>query len=349
MIPRGTKRRTRVAIQRNIAIAIAIAMAFTEQEPQQLGGLALPLAAPAVPDVGDAVERAERDGVSDVGGDLVAAAAHQIEERGDGVLLGAHGGGGGEVEKVGEDAEGGGLAEGVGGVGGGGDLRDDGGGVLDDAEPAVLNEEGEKRGNDAEVYHGGAVERVKGDGEESLERVLDGARRGGHVAAEDVDERVDDLALGPDEGAVLVHGGEEAVNGGGCRLDGGGGGSRVVVRDHVRDGVEDATCRHEGFLLGYGEVEECGCGVLLGGVGGGVEGLCDVGDCACVGDYGSGFGVLLRHEAELAEGVHAGCFGDGAELRDQAADGAALRLHCEGGSDFGGGGKSALQGRVWLC
>ena len=135
------------------------------------------------------------------------------------------------------------------------------------------------------------------------------------MAAEDVDEGVDNLALGPDDGAVGVHGGEEAVDGGGGGLDRRGGGGGVVVRDHVSDGVEDATCRHEGLLLGDAEVQECGSGVFLGGVRRAIEGFCDEGDCAGVGDVGAGFGGLFGPEAEVGEGVDAGGFGNGAQLR----------------------------------
>jgi len=68
------------------------------------------------------------------------------------------------------------------------------------------------------------------------------------VAAEDVDEGVDNLALGADNGAVGVDRGEEAVDGGGGGLNRRGRGGGVVVRDDVGDGVEDATCGHEGLL-----------------------------------------------------------------------------------------------------
>jgi len=154
------------------------------------------------------------------------------------------------------------------------------------------------------------------DGEERLERVLDRARRRGHVATEDINERVNDLALGADDGTVGVDGGEEAVYGGGGGLYGGGRRGGGVMRDHVRDRVEDATSRHERLLLRDGQVEQRGRCVLLGSVRGRVEGFCYVRDCASFGDYGSGLRVLLGHEAKLAEGVDASGFGDGAELGD---------------------------------
>ena len=59
------------------------------------------------------------------------------------------------------------------------------------------------------------------DGEERLERVLDRARGRGHVATENIDKRVHDLALGANDGTVGVDGGKEAVYGGGGGLDGG--------------------------------------------------------------------------------------------------------------------------------
>lgn len=117
-----------------------------------------------------------------------------------------------------------------------------------------------------------------------------------------------------------------------------------MVRDHVRDRVEDATCRHERVLLRDGEVEQCGGGVLLGSVRGRVERFGYIRDCASFGDYGSGFRVLLRHEPKLAEGVDASGFGDGAELRDEGADGAALRVH--GASEVGSGDEEKRKERV---
>lgn len=49
--------------------------------------------------------------------------------------------------------------------------------------------------------HGGAVERGQRDSEEGLQSILDGPWRG-RGAANDVDESVDDVTLGPNDMAV---------------------------------------------------------------------------------------------------------------------------------------------------
>lgn len=75
------------------------------------------------------------------------------------------------------------------------------------------------------------------------------------MTAEDIDERVDDLALRPDDRAVVVDGGEEAVDGGGGGLNSGGSGGRTVVGDHVCERVEDSARGHERLLFRYREVQ----------------------------------------------------------------------------------------------
>ena len=161
MIPGGTKRRTSITVKHN-----NIAIVLTEQNLHQFSSLVLPLYTTPIPHIRNSIQRSKRHDVAHVGGDLVTPAPHQIEQRRDGVLLGAHAGGGGEVEEVGKDADTtGGLAKGIHGVLASRDLRDHRRRVLHNPHPTVLQHQRKKRGNRTKVNHRRSVNRMKRDGE----------------------------------------------------------------------------------------------------------------------------------------------------------------------------------------
>lgn len=91
--------------------------------------------------------------------------------------------------------------------------------------------------------------------------------------------------------------------------------------------VQQAACGHEGSAGGYREVEKRHGGVILGRVGGGVEGLGEVWDGSGFSDKRPGLCVELGHEPQLAKGLGSCLFRHRAQFRNQRPDRLSLHLH----------------------
>lgn len=180
----------------------------------ELDSLGLGFRGAIVGNIGNSIGEGETH-VAKSAGKVVAVRLklEQIQQGGNSIFFGPIGGAGGWIQEIGQNPNTGNLRKGISSFFTSGNLGNDGGGVLDKANSAVVDDQGEESGDSPQLDESGAVERIQGYPEESLEGVFDGS--GERIrSSDDMDQGVHDVALGPDDRSVLVDG-QEAVEGSG--------------------------------------------------------------------------------------------------------------------------------------